>query len=121
VSRQAEVITARQEDLGWRVYVTNATDTQVSLADAVLIYRNEWLIERGFHRLKGAPLSLDPVFVKRDDQVLGLTHLLSIAVRMLTLVEFVVRCQLKQKQELLVGLIDNNPKKGMDNPTTLDV
>ena len=118
VSRQAEAIAARQKTLGWRVYVTNAPATQLNLADVVLIYRDEWLIERGFHRLKGAPLSLDPVFVKRDDQIIGLTHLLSIAVRMLTLIEFVVRRQLQQKQALLVGLIENNPKKGMDNPTT---
>jgi transposase len=76
------------------------------------------LIERGFHRLKGAPLSLDPLFVKRDDQVVGLTHLLSIALRLLTLVEFVVRRNLKQNQEQLVGLLPQNPKKGIINPTT---
>jgi transposase len=118
VSRHADVIAAQQATLGWRAYVTNAPSTQLTLADAVLTYRDEWLIERGFHRLKGAPLSLDPLFVKRDDQVVGLTNLLSIAVRLLTLLEFVVRRQLKQNQELLVGLIANNPKKGIDNPTT---
>jgi transposase len=118
VSRQADAIAAQQATLGWRAYVTNAPATQLPLADAVLTYRDEWLIERGFHRLKGAPLSLDPLFVKRDDQVVGLTNLLSIAVRLLTLLEFVVRRQLKQNQELLVGLIENNPKKGIDNPTT---
>ena len=40
------------------------------------------------------------------------------AVRFLTLIEFVVRRKLKQNQEKLVGLIENNPKKGIDNPTT---
>ena len=118
VSRQAEALAAQQETLGWRAYVTNAPTTQLTLVDAVLTYRDEWLIERGFHRLKGAPLSLNPLFVKRDDQVAGLTNLLSIAVRLLTLLEFVVRRQLKQNQEQLVGLIENNPKKGIDNPTT---
>ena len=58
------------------------------------------------------------LFVKRDDQVVGLTNLLSLAVRFLTLIEFVVRRKLKQNQEKLVGLIENNPKKGIDNPTT---
>ncbi|MDI6768842.1 MAG: IS1634 family transposase, partial [Anaerolineales bacterium] len=81
-------------------------------------YRDEWIIERGFHRLKGVPLSLDPMFVKNDDQVVGLTNLLSVAVRMLTLIEFVVRRKLKQYKEKLTGLIENNPKKGIDNPTT---
>ncbi len=45
-------------------------------------------------------------------------NLLSIAVRMLTLLEFVVRRQLKQNQEQLTGLIPNNPHKAIDNPTT---
>jgi transposase len=118
VSRQAAAIAAEQATLGWRAYGTNAPATQLTLADAVLTYRDEWLIERGFHRLKGVPLSLDPLFVKRDDQVIGLINLLSIAVRLLTLLEFVVRRQLKQHQEQLVGLIENNPKKGIHNPTT---
>jgi transposase len=118
VSRQADAIAAQEQTLGWRAYVTNAPATQLTLANAVLTYRDEWLIERNFHRLKGAPLSLDPLFVKRADQIVGLTNLLSIAVRLLTLLEFVVRRQLQQNQELLVGLIANNPKKGIDNPTT---
>ena len=118
VVRQEEAITALQKTLGWRAYVTNAPVEQLTLEQAVLAYRDEWLIERGFHRLKGVPLSLSPLFVKRDDQVVGLTNLLSLAVRFLTLIEFVVRRKLKQNQEKLVGLIDNNPKKGIDNPTT---
>lgn len=118
VTRQAEAIAAYQKTLGWRAYVSDAPTEQLSLEQAVLTYRDEWIIERGFHRLKGVPLSLDPLFVKRDDQVMGLTNLLSIAVRLLTLIEFVVRRKLKQNHEKLAGLIENNPKKGIDNPTT---
>jgi len=118
VTRAAAAITAHQKTLGWRAYGSDAPAAQLSLEQAVLTYRDEWIIERGFHRLKGAPLSLAPLFVKKDDQVVGLTNLLSIAVRMLTLIEFVVRRKLKQNQEQLAGLIENNPKKGIDNPTT---
>jgi transposase len=118
IVRQEGVIAALQKTFGWRAYVTNAPAEQLRLEQAVLTYRDEWLIERGFHRLKGVPLSLSPLFVKRDDQVVGLTNLLSLAVRFLTLIEFVVRRKLKQNQEKLVGLIENNPKKGIDNPTT---
>lgn len=118
IARQEEAIAALQKTFGWRVYVTNAPPEQLTLEQAVLTYREEWLIERGFHRLKGVPLSLSPLFVKRDDQVVGLTNLLSLAVRFLTLIEFVVRRKLKQNQEKLVGLIENNPKKGIDTPTT---
>jgi transposase len=118
VQRDTTALAAHERTLGWRAFVTNAPVSALTWEQAVLAYRNEWLIERGFHRLKGAPLSLDPLFVKRDDQVVGLTNLLSIAVRLLTLVEFVVRRQLKQNQEQLVGLLPQNPKKGIDNPTT---
>jgi transposase len=118
ISRQEEAIATLQKTFGWRAYVTNAPAEQLTLEQAVLTYRDEWLIERGFHRLKGVPLSLTPLFVKRDDQVVGLTNLLSLAVRFLTLIEFVARRKLKQYQEKLVGLIENNPKKGLDNPTT---
>ena len=118
VTRQEEAIAALKKTFGWRAYVTDTPAEQLTLEQAVLTYRDEWLIERGFHRLKGVPLSLNPLFVKRDDQVVGLTNLLSIAVRLLTLIEFVVRRKLKQNQEKLVGLLAQNPKKGIDNPTT---
>jgi transposase len=118
VERNVNALAAHEQTLGWRAYVTNAPAAELTWKEAILAYRDEWLIERGFHRLKGAPLSLDPLFVKRDDQVVGLTNLLSIAVRLLTLVEFVVRRNLKQNQEQLVGLLPQNPKKGIDNPTT---
>ncbi|HEX7433366.1 MAG TPA: hypothetical protein VF326_06890 [Anaerolineaceae bacterium] len=34
------------------------------------------------------------------------------------MIEFVVHRKLKQNHETLPGLIENNPKKGIDNPTT---
>jgi transposase len=117
ITRQEEAIMELRKTLGWRAYVSNAPAEQLTLEQAVLTYRNEWLVERGFHRLKGAPLSLNPLFVQRDDQVAGLTNLLSLAVRFLTLIEFVVRRNIKRNQEKLTGLIENNPKKGIDNPT----
>lgn len=118
VIQQAEALAAHQKTLGWRAYVSDLPAEQLTLEQAVLTYRDEWIIEHGFRRLKGVPLSLNPLFVKNDDQVVGLTNLLSIAVRMLTLIEFVVRQKLAQNQEKLAGLIENNPKKGIDNPTT---
>ena len=111
-------IAALQQTFGWRAYVTDVPAAQLSLNDAVLTYRAEWQIERGFHRLKGVPLSISPLFVKRDDQVVGLTHLLTIAVRLLTLIEFVVRRALKREQSHLVGLHAENPKRATNQPTT---
>ena len=79
--------------LGWRVYATNQPGASLSLAQAVLAYRSEYQVERSLGRLKGCPLSLTPMYVQRDDHATGLMRLLSIALRVLTLVEFVGRRQ----------------------------
>ena len=84
-------VEAAARRLGWRVYGTNHPREQLSLERAVLAYRNEYLVERSLGRLKGRPLSLTPMYVQRDDHVTGLIRLLSIGLRVLTLLEFVVR------------------------------
>jgi transposase len=117
VERNEEAIAQLVSTLGWRAYATNAPPKRLSLADAVREYRHEYHIEQSFGRFKGAPLSLAPMFVKRDDQVVGLTHLLSIALRVLTLMEFVVRRALKQQGATLVGLHKENPRKATATPT----
>jgi len=118
VVENAEAMASVRAEFGWRAFVTDVGAEDVSLADAVEVYRDEWLIERGFHRLKGVPLSLAPLFVKRDDQVCGLIHLLSLAVRTLTLIEYVVRRGLAAAGGTLVGLHLENPKKASVSPTT---
>jgi transposase len=80
--------------LGWRVYATNAPIEKLSLDDAVLAYREEYIIERGFGRLKGKPLSLTPMYLQRDDHATGLIRLLTIGLRVLSLLEFVIRSKL---------------------------
>ena len=67
--------------LGWRVYVTNKIKAQLSLKQAVRAYRDEYLTERGFARLKGFPLSLTPIYLQCEDHVTGLIRLLSIGLR----------------------------------------
>jgi transposase len=111
-------ISALRETFGWRAYVTDVPAEELSLEAAVLTYRAEWRIERDYHRLKSAPLSIAPLFVKRDDQVKGMVHLLSIAIRLLTVIEFVVRRGLQRAQRALVGLHPENPKKATATPTT---
>lgn len=103
--------------LGWRVYATNAPQEQLSLEQAVLAYRSEYIIERAFGRLKGKPLSLTPMYLQRDDHATGLIRLLSIGLRVLTLVEFVVRRSLAAEGSRLVGLYAGNPKRATARPT----
>ena len=82
----------------------------------MLCYRNEYRIERIFNRLKSR-LNIAPVFVRRDDQIEGLTYLLTLGVRVLTLIEFVVRRSLQGDQAKLSGLHPENAKKTTDKPT----
>ena len=117
VERVEEAITSAAARYGWRAFATDMPAATLSLPAAVGTYREEWQVERGFHRLKGAPLSIRPLYVQRDDQVTGLTHLLSLAVRVLTLLEWVVRRKLAEQGEELVGLHAENPKKGTARPT----
>jgi len=103
--------------LGWRVYGTNQPGESLSLEQAVLAYRHEYQVERSLGRLKGQPLSLTPMYVQRDDHATGLIRLLSIALRVLTLLEFVGRRQLAAEGTKLAGLYAGNPKRETDRPT----
>ncbi len=82
-----------------------------------MAYRSEYLVERSLGRLKGRPLSLTPMYVQRDDHATGLIRLLSIALRVLTLLEFVVRRQLAAEGATLSGLYAGNPKRETARPT----
>lgn len=104
-------------ELGWRVYVTNHSPAALSLHEAVLAYRSEYLIERDFGRLKGLPLSLRPMYLASEDRVKGLLRLLTIGLRVLTLLEFEVRRQLAVQQDSLVGLYAGQAKRATARPT----
>ena len=83
----------------------------------MLLYREEYRIEHGFARLKGHPLSLSPVYVQRDDHVKGLIRLLALGLRLLTLLELVVRRRLAEDPQPLAGLYAGNPKRATLMPT----
>jgi len=115
---QPEAVRKACEQLGWRVYATNQTAEVFAFVEAVEAYRDEFLVERNFGRLKGRPLSLSPMYVERDDHATGLVRLLSIALRVLTLLEFVVRRHLAQEGLPLAGLYAGNPRRASTHPTT---
>ena len=108
-------VDARIRRLGWRVYATNAPAASLGLTEAVLAYREQYIVERGFARLKGQPLSLTPMYLQREDHVTGLIRLLSIALRALTLFEFVVRRRLAGTK--LAGLYPGNRTRATARPS----
>jgi transposase len=106
------------QTLGWRCYVTNAPRRQMSLEQGIQCYADEYLVERNCRGLKGRPLSLSPLWVTREDHAVGLTRLLTLAARVLGLVEYEVRQQLKAQKETLVGLFPGQATREAATPTT---
>src|SRR5712691_10103246 len=116
IARQADTIAALRQRFGWKAFVTNAGQKRLSLQEAVLCYRNEYRVARIFNRLKSR-VHIAPLFVKLNEQIEGLTYLLTLGVRVLTVTEFVLRRSLEQDQAKLPGLHPENKKKMTDKPT----
>jgi hypothetical protein len=114
----SEAIEQAERLAGWRLYVTNAPNSRLSLPQAVIYYRDEWLLERGFHRFKRGSLPALPIYFQNQDRIVGLMFLLNIALRVFTLIEFVMRQALQITQESLAGLYDGNPKRKTSRPST---
>jgi transposase len=117
VHRRQEAIDQAKQRLGWRVYATNASAERLTLTTAVLAYRDQYLIERSFSRLKGTVLAMLPLYVQRDDHAIGLIRLLTIALRAMVILEFDVRRSLAEEDDTLSGLYDGNPKRSTARPT----
>jgi transposase len=97
--RNEEAISYAIYHLGWRVYSTNQKTDSITLEQVIDAYHDEYLVERCFGRFKGRPLSLAPMYLQRDDHRVGLVRLLSIALRVLTLLEGVVRKNVQEQKK----------------------
>jgi transposase len=104
--------------MGWRVYLTNRAVGELSLAQAVWAYREQYLVEQCFGRLKGCPLSLTPFYLQYEHRAVGLILLLTIALRVLILAQFVARKNLKEQGQTLSGIYAGQPERQTDSPTT---
>ena len=118
VTRRTTAIQQAEQLAGWRLYVSNAAPDQLSLAQSIDYYCDQWQPERGFHRWKRGELPALPLYLKYEARIRGLMVLLSIGLRVLTLVEFVVRRELGQRHEKLAGLYEGNRQRATDRPTT---
>jgi transposase len=116
VERDETAIKDVKDRMGWRVYATNHPD--LSLAEAVLAYRDQYRIEDGISRMKGRPLGLSPMFLQTESRMVGLIHLLTIALRVLTLVEFRVRRALKAEGKTLTGVYAGQKGRQTARPST---
>jgi transposase len=117
VRRQEEKIQALVARMGWRVQVTNVPAERLSLVESVVAYRGGWSLERDFHLVKDRPLGIHPLYVRRDDQIVGLAHLVTLGLRVLTLFEVLVRRGQEGSEEKLPGLYPGQASRTTARPT----
>jgi len=102
---------------GWRIYVVNVPGDTLSLDQAITYYRDEWLVERGYHRFKRGSLPALPLWVRLPERIRGLMLLLLLALQALTLLEYVAHRELAAHDETLAGLVPGNPKMSTSRPS----
>lgn len=118
VKRNLAAISLTHRLMGWRLYASNCPTQQLNFQQAVKAYRGAPRMEHNFSRLKGKPLGIRPLYVHREDHTKGMVRLLSLALRVLTVTEFVVRQALSLTNTTLSGLYSGNPKRQTSQPTT---
>jgi transposase len=115
VQRDEGAIEQKKREMGWQVYGTNGLG--MSLAQVVWAYRGQYRIENDWSRLKGRPLGLTPVYLQDEGRIQGLVYLLSVALRVLTLVEWQVREGLRQEGTKLQGVYAGQPSRQTVRPS----
>ena len=115
VVRREEAIAEVKGELGWQVY--GANDLGLSLGAVVWGYRDQYQVEKGWSRLKGQPLSLTPMYLTDERRMEGLVLLLSLALRVLTLLQWTARRKLHQSGEPLRGLYPGQPGRKTRSPS----
>ena len=103
--------------IGWRTYVTNAPTSALTFSSAYRFYRKTmYVIEIGFHVLKDY-IQISPIFVRDETQIIGMTRLLILTLKILTLITAEIRANLKKENAILVGLYPGQPKRKHVSPT----
>jgi transposase len=115
VRRDQPRIEQRQREMGWQVYGTNALT--LALPPVVWSYRGQYRIEDDWSRLKGRSLGLTPLYLQDEERIQGLVYVLSLALRVLTLVEYVARERLRTDGATLHGIYAGQPGRKTDRPS----
>jgi transposase len=115
VSRCEEPIALAKRDMGWRVYAAN--QLSLNLAGVVWGYRGQNRLEDNWSRLKGQPLGLTPMYLQYESRILGLVLLLSLGLRLLSVLEWTVRKKLQESKQTLKGLYAGQPGRQAKRPS----
>jgi transposase len=115
VRRTEAQVEEKKREMGWQVYGTNAL--ALTLPQVVWAYRGQYRVEDDWSRLKGRPLGLTPLYLQDEGRIGGLVYLLSLALRLLTLLEWVVRERLRQEGARLQGVYAGQPGRKTARPS----
>ena len=115
VRRDETLIREKKREMGWQVYGTNGLARV--LAQVVWAYRGQYRIEDDWSRLKGRSLGLTPLYLQDEGRIQGLVYLLSLALRVLTVVEWGVRERLRQEGSSLQGVYAGQPGRRTARPS----
>lgn len=115
VRREEASIGERKREMGWQVYGTNAV--ALALPTVVWAYRGQYRIEDDWSRLKGRPLGLTPLYLQDEGRIQGLVYLLSVALRVLGLVEWAARERLRKEGAKLRDIYAGQPGRQTARPS----
>src|SRR4051794_820163 len=115
VRREEAPIETKKREMGWQVDATNAL--AMVLSQVVWAYRGQYRIEDDWSRLKGRPLGLTPMYLQDEGRMQGLVYLLSLALRLLTLLGWVVRERLRKEGAKLRGVYAGQPGRTTVRPS----
>jgi transposase len=93
----------------------------VTLPTCVQHYRANWRGERNYQRLKGAPVGIEPLFVRNDDPITGLPHWLTLALRIEGLIQVPGARGWQSERKAIKGRYPGLPKKGSAQPTAVSL
>jgi transposase len=118
IERDEKALKETKERLSWLTQVTNLDKERLDLLGCVLSYREGHCLEQDWHLVKNRPLGLTPLWLSKDEQIKGLVWLLSVALRLLTLIQMQVRKGLDEEKTHLQGTFPGQPGRRDKRPTT---
>ncbi len=115
VARREGAIEQAKREMGWQVYATN--HREMTLTAVVWGYRGQYRLEDDWSRRKGRSLSLTPMYLQDESRMQGRVLLLSLAIRLLTLLEWQVRKKLQDSGQTLTGVYPGQPGRQARRPS----
>lgn len=117
IERQEDKIEERKKLMGWQVYATNLPEEKLSFEQCVWKYRYQSNIERQFDNIRNKVVKLLPVYLNKDNRIIGLVNLLMLALKVCCLTEYKVAKALKEQNDELADIYEGNPKRTSKKPS----